>query len=162
MVNHPNRNSITSDKMRAHLVAVTRKFATNALSELNKINDERLILLADWESRQIFITIVSGPYGTKRVQQGLDESFEVEYLIPKNCESKFDFICNTQQGRDQHGNVVSQDQFDVMYQAHILDAAMAADRILGGVPEGATVSDDVKSQVRDILEPYRSEYHHEL
>lgn len=157
MVNHPNRNTATVETLRGHLVPATKKIKHGEFSKISKPDGERLILVADWESRQIFITIATGPYGSMRVQKGLDESFEVKYLIPTDVESEFDFICGTIQGRHEHGNA-PQDEFDTKYQAYILDAAMTANEILDSVPKDDVVGDDVKTQVRALLEPFRNHY----
>jgi hypothetical protein len=163
LINNPNRNATTAEKMRDFIVPVTGEFAPDAFYglgplDIDRFNSERLILLADWDSKRILITIVQGAYGPPRIQKGLDESFELKYLIPESM-SEFDFICGTDQGRDQYGEHVSEDKFDAKYQEYILKVAMAADKVFESVPKNVDVSDDIKSQIRAILEPYRSEYY---
>ena len=49
-------------------------------------------------------------------------------------------------------------QFNKSYQEHIINVALKAEALLNKVPNEAEVSDEVKSQVREILEPYISEH----
>ena len=84
LVNHPNRKAATADDLRGNVVAVTKRIKHGEFSNIDEYNGERVVLIADWQSKHMYVSIVKGSTGTLGVQRGWDESFEVKYIFPRD------------------------------------------------------------------------------
>lgn len=146
MVNHPNRKAATIETLRGYLVPIQKKIKQGEFANVSKINSEYLVLEANWESRLIYVTVQKGGGVPMYVAQGLAERFMVKYLFPRNrTESE---VIGFYEGDLPKPN------FNKMYQEYVLGQARAAQEILESAPADEVVSDDIKSQVRAVLDPY--------
>jgi hypothetical protein len=149
MVNHPNRNAATIETLRSEFVPSTKNIKQGSFAEINKADGERLILVVDWELRKIFLTVVQGPYGHPRIKEGLDKSFEIDYLFPRNR--------TISEAIGYYEGDLPKPNYNGLYQNYILNAIKRAEKIFDGVSDG-DIEDDIKSKVIAALEPYRSHY----
>ena len=65
-------------------MAVTKRIKHGEFSNIDEYNGERVVLIADWQSKHMYVSIVKGSTGTLGVQRGWDESFEVKYIFPRD------------------------------------------------------------------------------
>lgn len=127
------QKEVTVEELRDNLVPIMRDFKSG-FSKVDKYNGERLALLVNWESRQLFATILKGPCIPPRVQQGLDETFNTNFMIPRDIPFYDD------------------------PENHILNAAYKAQVTLLELSVVTELSDEMKAEFREILEPYRQQY----
>ena len=149
MVNHPNRNAATIETLRSKFVPSTKNIKQGAFAEINKADGERLILVVDWELRKIFLTVVQGSYGPPRIKEGLDKSFEIDYLFPRDR--------TTSEAIGYYEGDLPKPNYNSLYQNYIIRAIKRAEKIFDEMSDG-DVDDDIKSKVSSALEPYRSHY----
>lgn len=150
MVNHPNRNAATIDTLRTHLVPVKKKIKNAEFSKIDRYFGERILLVASWENKQVCVTVVTGCYRPPQITYGEAETFEIQPMFKKGYDVS-DQIGFGEGDRPKPN-------FNKMYQQFILDHALEAQEILDNVPFDESVSEEIKAQIRSVLNPYFDEY----